>query len=1191
MGEKLTVLNLRKKIKKYIKKPILINWMNENLKLISKSRKVSVRKPVLNGINEIIHYIKYYHTNFEFSGNENFPIDYGYIVDIIRRYNLLPLPYKLVKKVLKPYSETEEYKQNLKMGKIRLELLNESNRYKSYEEWLKDQEIINEARIDEMINNCYKNPDNWLIDFRDLNRKEIDIVFNKFNEFIDKVFSQKEIANKYYIKYLVGDTWNTQTLTEGTYSLFNRKIHDRNFIFGSSHGTTEGEILNLYKQASDVETIFDKEIRLFDAIAVEKINDIQKYKAHNGGFFKYCSVNLPEQLTKDLYRYQIFDKLTDDKGKQRKELNDCCFIYALQQTGEYSENDLNKMRLRIKNRILHNKHINEICEEFKIFIKLNYIDEDAALHKSRLNCIGCKEKDAIHKHKFNLFENHYFIEERTRYSSYYINNIDKLPIDKYNIRELPNKRARDKELIMISKLIRTLLKTKHFRPIKYGEFSILSTSFYDSTKDDFDYDLNYDEKYCTQLIKPRTPKESKKINHKINRKIYFADFETDPTAEYHIPFMVVLQNYNGDEIKTFKGTNCGEDLLNYLSSLSSNEDNEQILIYFHNLSYDSRFLMKYGVTSSIIKGSNTLSFVLKYNNKELHFRDSLALIPGKIEQFPKMFNLPKTKKELFPYNYFTIKNLEKNIGIINESGKHENTPWDRTKYNIFNENIDNIPGCRISENEYDMYKYAEFYCKQDVNILRLGFIKFREGFIKDFYIDVVDYITISSLANGIFSRDVYEPNGNLYKVGGHVRDFLSKAIYGGRCMCAYNKKWNIKEKIVDFDKVSLYPCAMSHLYTVEGIPKVIPQDNLNIEFLNKQSAFVVEIIIKKVNKKYPFPLIIQKDTNGLNLNDDDIENNGGIKMVVDDIYLNDLINFQKIEFDIIRGYYWDGKKDYTIQKVITKIFNKRVEYQREKNPLQLLYKLIMNSCYGKTIQKPIKSDHKYIKQNDLDNYVIKHYSEIKEIIQLDDSKLNSVKVVKPIDKYFNFSLLGIHVLSMSKRIMNEVMCLAYDNNCHIYYQDTDSIHIELNDLPILEKAYKEKYNKELVGKGFDQFHCDFSSSISGREDVKYSIQSIFLAKKLYIDELVMSDGIIEYMFRGKGLTKQAIINKYTKEFDNDPIKLYEYLYNGNEVEFDLAENQTRFKMNKNMTVETIKNFKRNIKVKYDEGNRELYFTN
>ncbi|MBQ7105867.1 MAG: hypothetical protein IJN90_08425, partial [Bacilli bacterium] len=595
--------------------------MNENLNLISKSRKVSVRKPVLNGINEIIQYIKYHN-----------PINYSHIVDIIRRYNLLPLPYKLVKKVLKPYSETEEYNQNLERGKIRLEELHDSNKYKTYEEWKADQEIIDEEHINEMINNCYKNPDNWLIDFRDLNRKEIAILFNKFNEFIDKVFSQKEIINKYYIKYLVGNTWTTQTLTEESYTLFNKKIHDRNFVFGSTDGTTEEEILNLYSQASDIGNLFDKKIRLFDAIKVEKINDKQKYKSHNGGFFKYCSVNLPEQLTKDLYRYQIFDKLTDDKGKQRKELNDCCFIYALQQTGEYSESDLNKMRLRIKNRILHNKHITEICEEFKIFIKLNYIDEEVKHRKkSRLNYIGCKEKDAIHKHKFNLFENHYFIEERTRYSSYYINNIDKLPIDKYNIRELPNKKARDKELIMISKLIRTLLKTKHFRPIKYGEFSILSTSFYDSTKDDFDYDLNYDEKNCTQLIKP---KEKKNITKSPKYKIYFADFETDPTAEYHIPFMVVLQNYNGNEIKTFKGINCAEDLLNYLSSKTTN-DNEEIflkeninpcedliLIYFHNLSYDSRFLMKYGVTSSIIKGSNTLSFVLKYNNKELHFRDS-----------------------------------------------------------------------------------------------------------------------------------------------------------------------------------------------------------------------------------------------------------------------------------------------------------------------------------------------------------------------------------------------------------------------------------------------------------------------------------------------------------------------------------------------------------------------------------------
>ena len=34
--------------------------------------------------------------------------------------------------------------------------------------------------------------------------------------------------------------------------------------------------------------------------------------------------------------------------------------------------------------------------------------------------------------------------------------------------------------------------------------------------------------------------------------------------------------------------------------------------------------------------------------------------------------------------------------------------------------------------------------------------------------------------------------------------------------------------------------------------------------------------------------------------------------------------------------------------------------------------------------------------------------------------------------------------------MNEVMCLAYDIGCHIYYQDTDSFMIMTDELPKLE---------------------------------------------------------------------------------------------------------------------------------------------
>lgn len=72
-------------------------------------------------------------------------------------------------------------------------------------------------------------------------------------------------------------------------------------------------------------------------------------------------------------------------------------------------------------------------------------------------------------------------------------------------------------------------------------------------------------------------------------------------------------------------------------------------------------------------------------------------------------------------------------------------------------------------------------------------------------------------------------------------------------------------------------------------------------------------------------------------------------MIVDNITLEDFIEFKKIGLELISGYYWSGDRDYRIQDEIRKIFNKRLEYKKQHDPFQQLYKLIMNSCYGKTI--------------------------------------------------------------------------------------------------------------------------------------------------------------------------------------------------------------------------------------------------
>ena len=45
-------------------------------------------------------------------------------------------------------------------------------------------------------------------------------------------------------------------------------------------------------------------------------------------------------------------------------------------------------------------------------------------------------------------------------------------------------------------------------------------------------------------------------------------------------------------------------------------------------------------------------------------------------------------------------------------------------------------------------------------------------------------------------------------------------------------------------------------------------------------------------------------------------------MIVDNIMVEDLVNFQKVECEIIRGYKLTDLKDFIIKKVIRNVFNK-----------------------------------------------------------------------------------------------------------------------------------------------------------------------------------------------------------------------------------------------------------------------------
>ncbi|ELP86206.1 hypothetical protein EIN_516060 [Entamoeba invadens IP1] len=181
-------------------------------------------------------------------------------------------------------------------------------------------------------------------------------------------------------------------------------------------------------------------------------------------------------------------------------------------------------------------------------------------------------------------------------------------------------------------------------------------------------------------------------------------------------------------------------------------------------------------------------------------------------------------------------------------------------------------------------------------------------------------------------------------------------------MCRDNIKQHVTKDSNDYDSCSLYPIAIHMLKLASGKPIFIPQETCNKTILNHLmleqqleptneryiSAFIVDIEITKVNKHLHFPIITKKDKKGNhNVNE-------CCTMRVDNIMLEDMINFQQIEFNIIRKYYWTGCKSNMFCNEIEKINNLRFKLKKEGNPLQNNYKLLMNSSYGKTIQKPIK---------------------------------------------------------------------------------------------------------------------------------------------------------------------------------------------------------------------------------------------
>ena len=677
----------------------------------------------------------------------------------------------------------------------------------------------------------------------------------------------------------------------------------------------------------------------------------------------------------------------------------------------------------------------------------------------------------------------------------------------------------------------------------------------------------------------------------------YLDFESTTDGDTHKAYLGCW-SVDGDDQIYYTNTNMpGLEFLNWvldkygieLSKETEPDEEKQplpsVCIIAHNITYDASFLMMHlGRLELVERGTSIICGNGVYRREDdlegyfavkLEFKDSQKMIAGTLASFASKFNL-EIVKEVMPYDLYTEEFVSSG-GWATEAELRLVTP--EHDYPLLMTNLQEM-GVADEHGRWDMIHYSRWYCQADVRLLKKGWNVFRDDTLRQVDIDVNFYPTTASLADAYLTEEgCYD---GVYEVSGVAREFISRCNIGGRVMCRNNQPQVVEEPLADLDAVSLYPSAMISIPGyLKGKPKVWnPSVNLATA-----DGYFLKVLIKTVPKKWAFPITRICTPEGGNNWTNDLENQ---VIYVDRPTFEDLCFYseshdERMVFEVIQGYYYDEGRNTRIQDVMRHLFDVRLELKRIKSSAQEGIKLMMNSAYGKCGLKPIDTNVHYVPPWKSINFLHNHHNHMKHYIVMPNGSYR-FETYKPIDVHFNKQHISCEILSWSKRLMNRVMCLAEDMGIGIFYTDTDSMHIQNSKVDELAEEFKRKYRQEMIGNGVGQFHVDFDfkSCFSKEGDTlvrntKASTgeivakKAIFLGKKSYIDHLVDEAGVEAYHVRLKGIPIKCIMSKCNRDYDGCPMKLFDDMFAGNPVDFELgAFGHVMFKTGKDHQVSSEK---------------------
>jgi hypothetical protein len=261
-------------------------------------------------------------------------------------------------------------------------------------------------------------------------------------------------------------------------------------------------------------------------------------------------------------------------------------------------------------------------------------------------------------------------------------------------------------------------------------------------------------------------------------------------------------------------------------------------------------------------------------------------------------------------------------------------------------------------------------------------------------------------------KNVYELRGNLAQF---KRKRCPKPINGP----AYNLPQRYEGEIIQIDKNSAYPSVYRDFDGIPtGKPKIIPQFNPD-----SLKCYYIAINItefKSRNEADPYPLITETGIMYLN------------KSMFD--YINE--NYD-IKFDFITGVSFSGfnKKLSDLTEIL---YEMRLDAKKKGSEVQQVIKRLMNSLWGKSIQKEDPIWKKEMPSSKLDNFIEFNRDFIHSYKAIDNFR-TKVDLMKPIVSDFITPQFASEVLSYSKIQMLVVVQSCINCKIDVFYVNTDSI--------------------------------------------------------------------------------------------------------------------------------------------------------